>query len=118
MEEDPRPYFADRQSAIIRTPVRPTLRKQSAFPHNIPAYSKRDLSAVVEKCGVEIVGQTTCGVIKTQKSKTRLSVQNFYDACIANGLWRSEFHCYNDRKTGGLKKTLTKVCYAEMLMKV
>jgi len=117
MQEDPRPYFADRQSAIKRLPVKPALRTNK-FPHHIPSYKKRDLSIVVEKCGVEIVGQTTCGVIKTQKSKTRLSVQNFYDACITNGLWRSEFHCYNDRKTGGLKKTLTKVCYAEMLMKI
>ena len=116
MEEDPRPYFADRQSDIKRLPVKPALRI-SAFPHKIPAYSKRDLSSVVDRCGVEVVGQITCNVLRRKDIRGK-SVQELYDACVANGIMWSNTKCYNDRKNGGIKKNLTKICYAEMLMKV
>ncbi len=118
MEEDPRPYFASRQSAIRKIPVAPPLRKCSAFPHKIPEYRKRNVSKVVEKCGIEILGLITCNIKQQTGVKRSVSVKDLYNACLENGVWRSEFNCYNSRKTGGLKDNLAKVAYAEILIKI
>jgi hypothetical protein len=103
MEEDPRPYFADRQSAIKRLPVKPALRPP-AFPHQIPAYRKRDLSSVVDRCGVEVVGQISCNILRRKGIRGK-SVQQLYDACVMNGKW-------------SVKKMTPKIYYCEILMKL
>lgn len=92
---------------IKKTPAVPTLRKQS-FPHCIPEYKQRDITTVVDKCGIEILNLITCNVLR-QKVARGMSAQELKDRCIANDIWTSHFRH---------KRIYPKVTYAELLMTV
>jgi hypothetical protein len=88
---------------------RPTLPARKMQPPQIPAYKKRDISKVVEKNGIEILGMITCNVLGASKVPRGKSAQELKDSCLNNGLWNKIL--FN-------KKTYGKLIYAEMLMKI
>jgi hypothetical protein len=102
MEEDPRPYFYCPFNPIKRKPTPPPLRRPLL---DIPAYRKRDISGVVDKCGIEILGQITCNVLRVRRCPRGKSGTELYESCIANGIYP-------------VRKTTPKIYYAELLMKL